>query len=277
MKTINRICIPLILSTALVTQSAYGETSGATNHIDFSAFYREWAISPSNALVKITPPVMELAASAKTNAAGKTVLHNSLWRLFSTNTILNGRSYLLDMKCKLIADAFRVSDTYQTPQEEEIIPLAKTLAFIRNSFTPDLPFPIEYLDQSAYDAMAQKFKESGVPENKWPMFSNNGLQAYSTKRQPVLIIPSDFDPDVLWIHYRHFTRLKDELGSADHSVYHALISLRWIAGELSQEERDKIFAEIVSLQMLDPDEERSIADDLKVDTAAIQAQPTPAE
>jgi hypothetical protein len=53
----NHICAALFLPAAFIAQYACGETTIATNSIDISAFYREWAISPSNVLEKISAAV----------------------------------------------------------------------------------------------------------------------------------------------------------------------------------------------------------------------------
>ena len=144
------------------------------------------------------------------------------------------------------------SGIYSTPQEEKIMALAKTLAFLRNASTPDLPFPIEYLDQDAQDAMARELKESGVHKYTGLLF--NGIHSANTNHLPIFIMPSGSATDVMWGGYKLFMRLISELGGADQRAYYALRDSIWITIESPQEERDRILAGIISLQMLAPNE-----------------------
>ena len=274
MKTIiHRIYITLIVSVAFVAQLA----CGATNSIDFSGFYQEWQVSPSNALEQITPPLMELAASAKTNAADQAVLHNSLLHLFSTNTLYGDDVYLPKMKQKLFVDTFRASETYSTPQEEEIISLAKTLAFLRNASIIGSLFPIEHTDQDAYNATARKLIEN-KDSSKFILprgFSETGMELPHT---PTLIMPSGLETEEAWASYRRFRSIQHELYNMNRSVFDELSRVTWIGlEEAQQEERDHFFVAIVALKILAPDEERRIAKNLKVDPATLQAQPNPTE
>ena len=276
MANCHRIIITLFVSTALSAQPACGETNSFTNNIDFSAFYREWKISPSNAVEQITPALMELAATSKTNAVDQTVLHKSLLHLFSTNTLSSGNEYLSNIKQKLLVNTFKASGTYSTPQEEQIMSLAKTLAFFRDVSSLSALFPIEHTNQSAYNAMVQRLIENGASKKTWPVIFN-GYVLPKNSKLPTLISPSGLDPEEAWILYKRFLSLQFELRNAESMAFYTLTNSLWIARELSQEERDMILVKIVSLQMLDPYEERRIAEDLNVEPKALQAQPTPTE
>ena len=261
----------MLISTTFVVKPACGET----NSIDFSGFYREWAISPSNALVQIKPPLMALAASSKTNVVDQAVLRNSLWHLFSTNALFDDERYLQKMKQTLIVDAFKTSGTYSTPQEKEIVALVKALAFLRDSFTPNVPFPIEYLEQEAYEAMVQKLIDNGAARSIWSRgFSEIGMELPYT---PTLIMPSGNDPEETWTSYRKFRSIQYELHNMNSDIFYEMSYMKKMVRELPQEERGKIFAEIVALQTLDHDEECRIARDMGVDPTAVQTQPTSTE
>ena len=275
MKTIKyRICIFLIFSVVFIVQSARGETS----NIDFAAFYREWQVSPSNALEQITPPLMELAASAKTNAANHAALHESLWGMFSTNTLRNGVGYLLPMKQTLIVNSFKISGTSSTPQEEELMSLAKTLAFLRDASALGSLFPIEYTDQDAYYAMVQRLVENGASKLTFPRaISGHFILDSDGSKAPILIMPSGLAPEEAWTSFKRFQSLQFELDDANRKVLDDICLAALMTRHLPQATREKLFAEIVSLQMLDHEEEARIARNFEVEPAAAQAQPTPAE
>ena len=262
-----RIIITLFVLAALSAQPACGETNSFTNHIDFSGFYREWQVSPSNALVQITPALMELAASVKTNGIAPNILHNSLWHLFSTNTPYAGDTLMMGVgkrsdyfkmsqRSELVVTVFTASVTCATPQEEIVMGFAKTLAFMRNAHVPGFPFPIEFLDKNAYDAMVRKLIENGASEQDVPEIY---LTGGPVRPDPKLIIkPSGRDPEEAWILYERFLSLYDELSYASRKVCENFVGAAIGTRNLPQEERDRICIEVLSMQMLSPDEERSI-------------------
>lgn len=255
---INRIHITLFFLAAFAAKPAHGEINKTNDAesgiINASAFYSEWTISPSNALEQITPPLMELALSAKTNAAAQTALQRSLWHLFSTNTVVKDDYWLRSKKNELIAGAFAASGIYSTPQEKKVLSLAKALAFIRNTSTPDLPFPMEFLDQSAYDAMARKLVENGASKTSGPRIIFNEFVPRNSK----LAQPRHTDPEEAWECHARFKNLQHELDRAGKLLFDDLSLAAWSTASLPQETRDNLFAEIVSLEMLTDKEKDKI-------------------
>ena len=270
MKNINRICVTLILLTALTAKPACGET----NSIDFSAFYREWAISPENALEQITPALLELAASVKTNGTAPAILHNSLWNLFSTNSCSINRILLPRKKGELLCTIFIASTACATPIEEHAMGLANALTFLEDRYTPDRPFPIEFLDQKAHDAMVRKLIENGALEQP---VSEIYLKSGLNLQHPKIIEPRDSAPKEAWELYGHYASIYNEIDKARTRIVFNLVRTGWGVGRLPQEDRDRIFAEIVSMQILRPEETDRIARNMKIEPAAAQAQPTPTE
>jgi hypothetical protein len=276
MKTITyRICATLLTSTTLavfIMQPACGEANNFANHIDFSIFYREWSVSPSNALEQIAPPLMELAASVKTNGTNPSILHDSLWHLFSTNTPYaddslmarrNSRDYYkMSKRSELLTNIFITSTTRATPQEAHVVGFAKTLSFIRNAYNPGRPFPLEFLNQDAYDAMVQNLMANGAVKQVVPavFLSSGPVHVY-----PELIKPRGSDPKEAWNSYELFTSLYSELAYASRKIFMHFEHAAWNARELPQEDRNRIFIEIISSQILTPKEEVRIKEDLGVE------------
>ena len=272
MANCHRIIITLFVLVALSAQSACGETNSFTNNIDFSRFYREWQVSPENALAQIKPSLLELAASVKTNHTASAVLHNSLWHLFSTNSYSVNRIFLPRKKGELLSTVFIASTTCATSAEENVMGLAKALTFLENRYTPGFPFPIEFLDQEAYDAMGRKLIENGALEQPVPeIYLNSGI----TPQYPKLIKPRVSDPEEAWKLYEPFASIYDEINKARRSIAIKLETAAWGVGRLPQEDRNRIFAEIVLLQILRPEEERRFAETMNSDQAKIRTRSKP--
>ena len=207
---------------------------------------------------------MDLAASVKTNGTDITILHNSFWSLFSTNIPYAGDMLMIDIgkrkdffnmsqRSELIVNVFAASAACVTPQEERVMGFAKALAFMRNAYVPGFPFPIEFLDQNAYDAMIQKLIENGAQKTTGPIVFSGFFE-----KNPKLIRPHYHDPEEVWIPYERVDSLHSELGYASRKIFVNFESAAIGTRKLPQEERDRICAEIISMQILTSEEERSI-------------------
>jgi hypothetical protein len=260
----------LFVSALFAMQPARGEINDVPNNTDFSAFYREWEVSPSNALEQITPPLMAFAASAKTSFASGDAIRDALKNLFSTNMLVKTDMKLLDKKCDLIVNVFKEFGTFATPQEEIVLPFAISLGFIRSLFVPGEAFPMECIETNANHGNV--FLTSGPAPSKTSQIESSNSSA-SSKILPILKIPHYSDNEAM-AHYENYKFLREELGHAEDKLFFALAN-KTMKTAMPPQERHKIFAKIVSSQALRLDEENAFSTALNRRWKGIFKEQTP--